>query len=137
MRTVFITTPIILFLPWFLLRIKLVYKLYFYVLFPGCDTTCDFFGKGKAKRFSVLEKHPKFVEMFQNFGTEFDVSEAQLNEIEKFVCWLYNQTNTDKVYKARYEILKIGKFNEDSMPCTLDVLEKHTKHAFGKEHSIQ
>ena len=73
MRTVFITTPIILFLPWFLLRIKLVYKLYFYVLFPGCDTTCDFFGKGKAKRFSVLEKHPKFVEMFQNFGTEFDV----------------------------------------------------------------
>ena len=62
---------------------------------------------------------------FNAVGHAFSYDDELLTQIEKFVCHLYNQANTNEVNKARLNIFRLGLFNEESMPCTKDVLMKH------------
>ena len=49
--------------------------------------------------------------------------------LQRFVYHLYGQENTNDVNAARYEIFTKGKFSEDLLPPTLDVLQLHIRRA--------
>ena len=95
----------------------------FYIV--GCDSVSAFFGKGKLKPFKLLSGSPEFVDLFKNIGREFTCGDELLPKCESFVCQLYNQSDVSEVNKARSNLFNLGLFNEESMPCTQDVLSKH------------
>ena len=78
---------------------------------------------------ATLEKFPEFMHLFKSLGTNFDVSEELLGNIEKYVCRLYGQISVDTVNEARFCLFSIGKYREDTMPCTRNVLIQHTLRA--------
>ena len=88
-----------------------------------------FHGKGKLKPFNKLLEMSEFISLFRQIGSHCDVDESLLQAAQKFVCRLYNQFDTDEVNKARLIISRLGNLNEESMPCTEDVLKKHLSRA--------
>ena len=98
-----------------------------YFLFSGCDSTSAFYGKGKTKAFTFLENNPDFVTMFKQLGTSYQVENEIFAQLEKYVCHLYSQPSVDEVNLARYNQFKLGQFDDDSMPCTRNVLGQHVK----------
>lgn len=95
----------------------------------GCDSVSAFYGKGKLKPFNKLLEMPEFISTFRDIGSQFGYEDTLLQDVQKFVCRLYNQSDTDEVNKARLIISRLGNFNEGAMPCTEDVLKKHLSRA--------
>ena len=50
----------------------------------------------------------------------------EMGNVEKYVCRLYGQFSVDTVNEARFCLFSIGKYREDTMPCTRNVLIQHT-----------
>ena len=75
--------------------------------FTGCDFTSAFMRKGKAARpLTVLEKNPMFVEAFAQLGEQLTVSENLVNQLQKFVCAMYNKPIVNDVNEARLLIFR-------------------------------
>jgi hypothetical protein len=56
----------------------------------------------------------------------FSYEQELLGRCEKFVCQLYNQPNTTEVNNPRLHLFRLAAlFNEESMPCTKDMLLQH------------
>ena len=77
------------------------------------------------KPFKILQQSQEFIETFNAIGCGFSCDEELLAKCEKFVCWMYNQSGSTEINTARLNIFHLGQFNEESMPCTKDVLSKH------------
>ena len=73
----------------------------------------------------MLQKFPETISFFKKIGSTQQVSDEFLVKAERYVCLLYNQLNDTHVDKARYNIFRIGKYFEDVMPCTRNVLYHH------------
>ena len=85
------------------------------------------------------------MDLFKSLGTNFDISEELLENVEKYVCRLYRQLSVDSVNEARFCLFSIGKYKEDTMPCTRDMYHvpctlcnihcvQYIKLQFGKVH---
>ena len=92
----------------------------------GCDSTSVFQGKGKATMLKALENNPEFIPLFQKIGSSFNCSDGQLKELQKFVCRIYKVKDCEEVNAVCYNLFKLSKFCEKSIPCTLDALKKHS-----------
>lgn len=100
----------------------------------GCDSTSAFYGKGKNKTLSTLEKNPNFFSAFKSLGSTCTVPQELFQEIQKYVCILYGQLCDDDVNTARYNLFNVGQYSESTIPCTKDVLLLHTSRASYQAH---
>ena len=57
--------------------------------FTGCDTVSAFSGKGKTKSVKLMLKENSYINLFNSFGNETSLSEAQHCDLQQFVCDLY------------------------------------------------
>lgn len=83
--------------------------------FTGCDSVSAFPGKGKVKVLKLLMKDEKFIELFRNFGTNWQVSSDHLPSLEEFTRELYGQRDTS-VNNVKYIISKDGRVSSDQLP---------------------
>ena len=95
----------------------------------GCDSTSAFYGKGKAKSFQVMKKRPEFLQAFGQLGSSFHLQEDTFKWLRRFVCHLYGYDGVDDVNATRYPIFKKGKFSEELLPPTEDVLLLHIRRS--------
>ena len=79
--------------------------------YTRCDTTSAFKGIGKVKPIRVLQKKPRFQEVFGQLGQSWEISENLFQELEHFTCLLYKVTTVTEVDELRYQMLlqKCGK----------------------------
>lgn len=94
--------------------------------FTGCDSTSAFYGKGKKKALQLVEKQPRFKPIFAKLGSEFDLPDALLVELEEFVCNLYGQPGKD-INQVRYKLFCSSTASEQSLPPCRNALLQHTK----------
>ena len=71
-----------------------------------------------------MVKNPVFIETFKQLGVEFHPSQILIGLLEDFVCHLY-QRNVSNVNDARYNMFKLGKCTEESLPPNFDSLQQH------------
>lgn len=62
-------------------------------------------------------------------GTEFSFDEQFGNEVEVAVCKLYKAKNETSVNVLRYNMFRLGKFSDSSLPPNKDCLVKHIQRA--------
>ena len=71
----------------------------------------------------MLTENEEFITTFEEIGDRFDLSDELVNDIERFVCRLYgDKQNTNSVNDQRYILFKNGKYAEEHLPPTKDVL---------------
>ena len=105
-------------------------KYILFILFLlGCDSTSAFYGRGKGKSFQVMKKRPEYVQAFCQLGSSFCVQDDTLKCLQRFVCHLYGYDRENDVNTTRYSIFKKGKFSEELLPPTEDVLLLHIKRS--------
>lgn len=97
--------------------------------FTGCDSTSAFYGKGKKKALNLLMKEREFCHAFSDLGENFDVEPATAASLESFVCKLYGQQNVTTVNEARYNMFRLQRKSEITMPPNKDALYEHMKRA--------
>jgi len=75
--------------------------------FTRCDTASAFKGIGKIKPIQLLQKTPRYQELFQDLGKSWNVSEDLCLGLEKFVCQMYKQkaTKTTELDTLRHTML--------------------------------
>ena len=75
--------------------------------FTRCDTTSAFNGIGKVKPIKLLQEKPRFQNIFNKLGEEWEVSDELYAGLEEFTCHMYKKTgcisDTDEL---RYKLLK-------------------------------
>ena len=59
--------------------------------FTGNDYISSFFRKAKAACWKVLEKNEKFVSTFTALGSDWNLEESVIEDLEEFVCLLYGR----------------------------------------------
>ena len=91
----------------------------------GSDSTSAFFGKGKTRTWQVARDEEKYFEGFESLGNELDVSDQVISILEKYVCHLYGQPKISSVNEARYQMFRLGKCSEESLPPNSDSLHQH------------
>ena len=91
----------------------------------GSDSTSAFFGKGKTRTWQVARDEEKYFEGFESLGNELDVSGQVISILEKYVCHLYGQPKISSVNEARYQMFRLGKCSEESLPPNSDSLHQH------------
>jgi hypothetical protein len=104
-----------------LIFIDIVYLL----IHLGSDSTSAFFGKGKTRTWQVARDEEKYFEGFESLGNELDVSDQVISILEKYVCHLYGQPKISSVNEARYQMFRLGKCSEESLPPNSDSLHQH------------
>jgi len=57
--------------------------------FTGCDSVSCFAGKGKLSALKLLRKHKEYRDLFNQFGTSWDLTEEIFLKIQAFTCELY------------------------------------------------
>ena len=66
--------------------------------FTGCDTIRAFARRRKITPFKVLEKFPELMDVFGVLG-----SATLLDDLEMFVCCMYEKAQFSNVNKLRYD----------------------------------
>ncbi|XP_066924012.1 uncharacterized protein [Clytia hemisphaerica] len=99
--------------------------------FTGCDSVSSFHGKGKKKALScaIKEGSDHLTKVFSKLGETLTVSDDLFASIQKFVCSLYGKESMASVNDLRYVLFKSGKFEEEFLPPTSDVLFLHSLRA--------
>ena len=59
--------------------------------FTGNDYISSFLRKGKAACWKVLEKNDKFVSTFTALGSDWNLEQSVIEDLEEFVCLLYGR----------------------------------------------
>ncbi|XP_044760188.1 uncharacterized protein LOC123317646 isoform X1 [Coccinella septempunctata] len=75
-----------------------------YHAFTGSDYTASFARKGKIKPFRIIEEYPNIANIFASFEHSQEISEEQIQGIEKFVCCMYGRHNANSVDKVRLDL---------------------------------
>ncbi len=95
----------------------------FYHAFTGCDTTSQFFGKGKKSSWGAWKSYPSATEAFQSV-MEYPFHELYLTTptfeiLERFTCVLYDKTTAiAQVNELRQELFSKKAKLMDSIPPT-------------------
>ena len=98
--------------------------------FIGCDTVSAFSRKCKTKPVKFMLEENSYISLFNSFGNEPSISEAQRHGLQHFVCDLYGHKDysTDvirhKLYSARERRLEAK-----CLPQSLDSLSLHVSKA--------
>ena len=58
--------------------------------FTGCDSVSAFAGKGKSKAIKILITSDEYIDLFKNFGQQWQVNKDEMAALECFTCELYN-----------------------------------------------
>lgn len=87
----------------------------------GCDYNPAFFRKGKSKPLKLLEKSLEFQTALTSLkNVDSNSRENVFDELEKFVCRIYNIRNIDTINEARFELFcktyKFKNLNESFKP---------------------
>ena len=98
--------------------------------FTGCDTISSFAGKGKVKPLKTMMKEDQYINLFATFGDAPELTEAQFNTIQSFVCDMYGHkdTNTNNVRYKMYAA-KHGHLDPKMIPPCADSLRQHSLRA--------
>ena len=65
--------------------------------FTGCDTVSAFAGRVKVRAVTLAKRDRPTLEMFQQLGTTWHLSDDIFNRLQKFTCVLYSATKTQIV----------------------------------------
>ena len=57
----------------------------------GCDSVSAFAGKGKSKAIKILITSDEYIDLFKNFGQQWQVNKDEMAALECFTCELYGQ----------------------------------------------
>lgn len=76
-----------------------------------------------------MKKRPEYVNTFSQLGSSLHVQDDTLKWLQRFVCHLYGYDSADDVNTIRYTIFKSGKYSEEQLPPTEDVLYLHIKRS--------
>ena len=74
--------------------------------YTGEDCSSAFKGKGKVRPLQKLEKNPRFQEVFAKLGSDWDIDEYIMNEVEQFTCLMYGYPRLSSIDEVRYLKLK-------------------------------
>ncbi len=106
----------------------------FYHTFTGCDTTSQFFGKGKKSSWEAWKSYSQVTEAFQ-FVMTFPFQPLQSTSpifelLERFTCVLYDKTTSiSQVNELRQELFsKRAKLIENIPPTQVCC---HTNYSYG------
>ena len=70
-------------------------------IFPiGCDSTSSFYGKGKKTAWDTLLRNREYFNSFRSLGNAFPPSEELVLQLNRFVCLLYADKNSENVNKC-------------------------------------
>ena len=97
--------------------------------FTGCDSVSAFYGKGKKKALNLILKNPELCSALKDLGERFDIHPDMMEALETFVCKLYGQHNITTVNEARYNMFRLARMSEITMPPNQDALRQHIKRA--------
>lgn len=100
--------------------------------FTGCDTVSAFSGRGKVGALKLLMNSEKFIDGFQNLGSEWQLTDSLFKLLEEFTCKLYAiHTDITDVNQMRYELFRLKDGNVDSgqLPPCQDCLHLHAVRA--------
>uniref|UniRef100_UPI00358F73A3 uncharacterized protein n=1 Tax=Myxine glutinosa TaxID=7769 RepID=UPI00358F73A3 len=97
--------------------------------FTGCDSVSSFYGKGKKKAFNLLLKERELCNALKDLGEHFDIQLDLVAALEVFVCKLYGQHSVTTVNEARYNMFRLARKSEITMPPNQDALREHIKRA--------
>ena len=96
----------------------------------GCDTVSSFAGKGKKVALDILKADEGSRASILRIGERVPPMRRDLNEMEKFVCSLYNDVNCCKVNDTRYKLFcKNQNLQSYQLPPTHAALQKHLQRA--------
>lgn len=117
-----------------------------YHAFTGCDYTASFNRKGKVRPLKLLEKNDGAQEVLSRIGNWHEISDADIQVIESFVCSIYGKKTFMSVDEARLDMF-LNKYkpkgNNDSLvdhmkkmdasslpPCSNVLLEKMKRTSY-------
>ena len=96
----------------------------------GCDTVSSFAGKGKKVALDIVKADEGSRASILRIGERVPPMRRDLNEMEKFVCSLYNDVNCCKVNDTRYKLFcKNQNLQSYQLPPTHAALQKHLQRA--------
>ncbi len=81
---------------------NLVDALTAYHAFTGFNFTAAFARQGEVKPFEIMLKNSKHQTSFCHLGESLSLSNADIVEIEKFVCAMYGKPGSSSVSNERY-----------------------------------
>lgn len=106
----------------------------FFHAFTGCDTTSQFFGKGKKSAWEAWKAYPDISEVFSNIAERpflhLDLTSDMFLELEKFTCVLYDRAyGAENVNDLRKKMFSKKSLNMESIPPTQAALLQHAKRS--------
>jgi hypothetical protein len=94
--------------------------------FTGCDTVSTFAGKGKVTALKKITSEGAY-NIFSQLGSEWNLSEILMAELERFTCCLYSpKITTVIINELRYQLFCAKKGEIESFVATLLRLFKET-----------
>uniref|UniRef100_UPI00358E9E4F uncharacterized protein n=1 Tax=Myxine glutinosa TaxID=7769 RepID=UPI00358E9E4F len=73
--------------------------------------------------------NPELCGALKDLGERFDIHPDMMEALETFVCKLYGQHNITTVNEARYNMFRLARTSEITMPPNQDALRQHIKRA--------
>ncbi|KAG1673323.1 Multidrug resistance-associated protein 4 [Nymphon striatum] len=104
--------------------------------FTGNDYNSSFFRKGKAACWKVLEKDEKFVSTFTALGSDWNLAETVIEDLEEFVCLLYGRRQKEHGWTINNCIRWIEKAFPDELEDLLLTEETETVYEDDEEKCI-
>ncbi|KAG1714194.1 hypothetical protein GQR58_001819 [Nymphon striatum] len=101
--------------------------------FTGNDYNSSFFRKGKAACWKVLEKDEKFVSTFTALGSDWNLAETVIEDLEEFVCLLYGRRQKEHGWTINNSIGWIEKAFPDELEDLLLTEETETVYEDDEE----
>ena len=97
--------------------------------FTGCNVSA-FSGKGKAKPVKLMLKENWYITLFNSFGNEPSLSEAQQSGLQQFVCEMYGYKE-DSTGVVRYKLhsARQRRLEAKCLPSCSDSLSLHANRA--------
>ena len=71
----------------------------------------------------------EYFNSFRSLGNAFPPSEELVLQLNRFVCLLYRDKNSENVNKCRFSLFKSGKYLDDQLPPTCDSFLQHIRRA--------
>ena len=94
----------------------------------GCDSVSSFATKGKKKAFDIVQGNQVFRESVEILGERIPMT--NFDQLEQFVCALYNDSKCQSVNDLRYEMFSKGKhLQSHQLPPSRSDLINHIKRA--------
>ncbi|XP_028391978.1 uncharacterized protein LOC114516648 isoform X2 [Dendronephthya gigantea] len=90
--------------------------------YTGCDSTSSFYGRSKISTWKLVSNDETALDTLARLGDDFTVDEGIQKNLESLTCMLYGAKETESVNEARYNLFRMGKFSDESLPPNEDCL---------------